>query len=404
MQPTKLLSAAAIALAAMAVAPAQAQQGAGRSVVVDPGATRKICQLTGQTDRSTGRPTLNATESRARFWGTDLGSSFQHDGKTVFLFGDTHAAAGLERRRDRDMLATSVDADPEDCLRLDFVTDADGGYRPLAVAGVDGGEFSVPTGGFSANGALYVALTTGKSADSPMARSVLAKSTNGGRDFQPLYELSGRHFINAAFAKPADRDGLPADMDRPLLVWGSGKYRASDVRLAVMSEDHADQPGGLRYFVGTDAQGQPRWSADEGDSAPLLDQACVGELSVAWSADIGKWVMMYNCGAPARIVARTADRAWGPWSAEQVVFDATANNGFCRFMHDPKGGCGGALSDPHSPQVAGDPYAPYMIAGMTKGQRGRHADIYFLMSTWNPYNVVLMTARLKLEEGGQPTS
>lgn len=399
MQPITLLS-AALALTVLAAEPGSAQ-----TVVVDHSATRKICQLTGQTDRSTGQATLNATESRARFWGTDLGSSFEHEGKTVFLFGDTHAAPGLDRQRDRDMLATSGDTNPEDCLRLDFVTDGDGGYRPLTVAGVDGGEFSVPTGGFSANGAMYAALTTGKSDDSPMARSVLAKSTNGGRDFQPLYELSNRHFINAAFAKAADHAGLPADMAKPLLVWGSGKYRASDVRLAVLSEDRADQRGNLRYFAGTDAKGQPRWSANETEAVPLLDQACVGELSVAWSNHIGKWVMMYNCGAPARIVARTADRPWGPWSAEQVVFDATADNGFCRFMHDPKGTCGGALSDPHSPQVAGDPYAPYMIAGMTRGQPGRHADITFLMSTWNPYNVMLMTARLKIEEAGdKPTS
>lgn len=396
MQPITLLR-AAIALTVVAAAPVSAQ-----SVTVDHSATRKICQLTGQTDRSTGRPTLNATETRARFWGTDLGSSFQHDGKTVFLFGDTHPVAGLDRKPDRDILATSADTDPTGCLHLDFLTDADGGYRPLTVDGVDGGEFSVPTGGFSANGALYVALTTGKTADSPMARSVLAKSTNGGRDFQPLHTLSSRHFITAAFAQAADHAGLPADMARPLLVWGSGRYRASDVRLAVMAEDRADQPGAMRYFAGTDAHGQPRWSDAEADAAPLLNQTCVGELSVAWSADIGKWVMMYNCGAPARIVARTADHAWGPWSAEQVVFDASADNGLCRFMHAPK--CGGALSDPHSPQVVGDPYAPYMIAGMMRGQPGRQVDIPFLMSTWNPYNVVLMTTRLTLDPAGTKPS
>lgn len=392
MQPLTLLS-AAIALAAMAAPVAHA-----KDVVVDHRFTRKICQLTGQTDRSTGRQTVNASESRARFWGTDLGASFQHDGKTVFLFGDTHPAEGLVRRPDRDMLATSTDTDPEGCLKLDVLTDADGGFRPLSVAGVDGGEFSVPTGGFSANGAMYVALTTDRTPDNPMTRSVLARSDNGGRDFRPLYDLSTRHFINVAFAKSEDRSGLPAGMDKPVLLWGSGKYRASDVRLAVTSENKADERGAVRYFAGLAADGQPRWSADEADSVALLDQSCVGELSVAWSADLGKWVMMYNCGAPSRIVARTADRPWGPWSAEQVVFDAVADDGFCRFMHDPKGECGARLSDPHSPQVAGDPYAPYMISGFTKGQAGSHADIYFLMSTWNPYNVVLMTARLTLDD------
>lgn len=395
MQPIKLLCAAAIA--ALVAAPAHAQPETGAAVAVDPAFTRKICQVTGQTDRASGRPTVNATESRAGFWGTDLGASFQHDGKTVFLFGDTHASPGVARRHDRDMLALSADSDPEGCLHLDFLRDGDGGYRPLSVAGVEGGEFSVPTGGFSANGAMYVALTTGRTPASPMARSVLARSDNGGRDFRPLYDFSSRHFINLAFAKAVDGAGLPPGLSQPVLVWGSGRYRASDVRLAVLAEAGADDRSGLRYFAGTDAGGRPRWSASEDDSVPLLGQSCVGELSVAWSADLGTWVMLYNCGAPSRILARTADHPWGPWSSEQVAFDAVADGGFCHFMHDPKGVCGNHLSDPHSPGVAGDPYAPYIISGFTKGEPGRFADIYFLMSTWNPYNVVLMTARLRRE-------
>jgi len=360
-----------------------------KEVVVDHAETRKICQVTGEVDRSTGLPTINATETTARFWGTDLGASFEHDGKTVFLFGDTHAAGGLERQRDRDMVATSTETDPDKCLKLDFVKDADGGYRPLSVAGVSGGEFSVPTGGFSAGGSMYAVLTTDRTEEMVMGRSVLARSDNGGRDFTPLYDLSTRHFINVAVAKDGGK----------VLAFGSGNYRQSDVRLAIMDEDKVGEKSAIRYFAGTDADGQPKWSAHEADSAALLDQSCVGELSVAWSADLSKWVMMYNCGAPrSQIMVRTADNAWGPWSSPQVVFDAERDNGMCQFMHDPQGRCGTRLTDPHSPQIAGDPYAPYMIARFAKGVAGRHADIYFLMSTWNPYNVVLMKARLKLDE------
>lgn len=379
---------ATLALAALAALPAQ-----GSQVVVDPAQTRRICQVTGQVDRSTGQPTINATESRARFWGTDLGASFEHDGRTVFLFGDTHAALGLERKRDRDVVATSIDTDPDDCLKLDFLTDADGGYRPLTAAGVDGGEFSVPTGGFGAQDGIYVVLTTDRTATAPMGRSVLAKSTNDGRDFTPVRDLSTTHFINVAFAKTEPAPALP--MAKPVLLWGSGSYRTSDVRLAVTGEDRV---GDLRYFAGLDGDGKPRWSAREDDSAPLLGESCVGELSVAWNADLSKWVMMYNCGAPrSRILVRTADQPWGPWSAPQVAFDAARDKGFCAFMHDPDGACPRLLTDPHSPGVAGDPYAPYMIAGFSKGEPGRHSDIYFLMSTWNPYNVVLMKTRLAVE-------
>lgn len=366
-------------LAVLLAAPAVASPG----VSVDRAATRRICQVTGEIDRATGQPTVNATESRFRFWGTDLGASFQHDGKTVFLFGDTHAVPGLPRPPDRDLVALSTDSDPEDCLRLDVLTDRDGGFRSLDVAGVSGGPFSVPTGGFSAGGAMYVTLTSDPTPATPMSRSVLARSTDGGLSFQPVYELSTDRFITVAAAK--DRGAV--------LLWGSGSYRRSTVSLAMLPEDRADDRAALNYFAGLDAAGAPRWSRLERDAAPLFDQACVGELSVAWNPHLARWVMLYNCGAPSRILVRTADRPWGPWSEPQVLFDAAADGGFCRFMSAP--GCR-HLGDSHVREVTGEPYAPYLVAGLSRGVAGAFSDIYFLMSTWNPYVVVLMTARLRL--------
>lgn len=358
---------------------------ASPAVSIDRAATSKICQVTGEIDRTTGRPTINATESRFRFWGTDLGASFEHDGKTVFLFGDTHPAAGLARLPDRDILAVSDDTDPEDCLSLDVLTDGDGGYRPLTIPSVGGGPFSVPTGGFSANGAMYVVATTDGNATQPMSRSVLARSTDNGRNFQPVYDLSTDRFITVATAR---HDGA-------VLLWGSGAYRRSTVSFAMLPEDRVDDRSAIRYFAGLDGGGEPRWSPREQDSAPLIDQDCVGEVSVAWTPDLAKWVMLYNCGQqPSRILLRTADRPWGPYSPPQTLFDAAADNGFCRFMN--AAGCE-ILADSHAPQVAGDPYAPYQIAKFAKGVAGEYSDIYFLMSTWNPYNVVLMKARLLVE-------
>jgi hypothetical protein len=358
---------------------------ASPAVTIDRAATSRICQVTGEIDRSTGRPTINATESRFRFWGTDLGASFEYDGKMVFLFGDTHPAPGFERQRDRDILALSGDTDPEDCLTLDVLTDDDGGYRPLTIPGVGGGPFSVPTGGFSANGAMYVVATTDGNPATPMSRSVLARSTDHGRTFQSAYDLSTDRFITVATAQ---HDGA-------VLLWGSGAYRRSTVSFAMIPEGRADDRSAIRYFAGLDGSGEPRWSENEQDSVPLIDQQCVGELSVAWNPDLAKWVMLYNCGqTQSRILLRTAERPWGPYSPPQVLFDAAADNGFCRFMN--AAGCE-ALADSHAPQVAGDPYAPYQIARFAKGVKGEYSDIYFLMSTWNPYNVVLMKARLLVE-------
>lgn len=381
---------------------------ADSDVVIDRAATRKICQVTGETDRSTGRQTINATETRFKFWGTDLGSSFEHDGKLVFLFGDTHAVPGLHRVHDRDIIGTSTTADPEDCIKLDVMTDGDGGYRPLTIPHVDGGEFSVPTAGFSANGVMYVIATTGQTATSPMGHSVLASSSNGGHDFRYEYDLSSQHFINAAAAAVTAEDtpGLPQDMGDAVLLWGSGSYRKSDAYLAALPKGRPGDHLALRYFAGLDSAGAPVWSSREQDSAPLFKQSCIGELSVAWNPDLRKWVMLYNCGeARSQIMLRTADRPWGPWSQPQVLFDAADDKGFCHFMNGDSvqqvsasdTPCQ-AVSDPHDPEVAGDPYAPYLIAKFSRGVAGSHSDIYFMMSTWNPYNVVLMKARLKLHD------
>jgi len=54
-----------------------------------PGSVRKICQLTGERDRQRNADTLNRTETRFGLIGTDLGASFEHDGRLWFLFGDT---------------------------------------------------------------------------------------------------------------------------------------------------------------------------------------------------------------------------------------------------------------------------------------------------------------------------
>src|SRR5262245_35044615 len=62
-----------------------------------PGSTVKVCQLTGDFDATRRMPTKSATEKRFGIVGTDLGSSFEHDGKLWFLFGDT---AGRPGQRD----------------------------------------------------------------------------------------------------------------------------------------------------------------------------------------------------------------------------------------------------------------------------------------------------------------
>jgi hypothetical protein len=370
-----------------------------------PGATRKVCQLVGEHDHETGLPTANATLSRHRFWGTDLGSSFEHGGRLYFLFGDTHAAPGLARPADRDLVASTDDADPADCLRLTFHDEGDGGYRPLEIAGVDGGAFSVPTGGFSAGGRMYVFATTDRTDGNPMGRTVLARSDDDGASFRPVRDFSSSRFINVAPVPVEAGPGLPSD-GPGVLLWASGRYRQSDPRLAFLPASGVEDPGAARYFAGAGPDGAPRWSAAEADAAPLFEHPCVGELSVSWNRPLARWLMLYNCaegaGGGSRVLMRTAERPWGPWSEPEVLFDPVRDGGACRFMNAPEAGCA-SVTDPHTPRVAGDPYGPYLIDRFTTALEGGAATIYFTLSTWNPYTVVLMQATLR-PRGGQVAS
>ena len=60
-----------------------------RNVTYVAGSTRKLYQLTGECDRERNQFTLSRTGSEFGVWGTDLGSSFNHNGRIYFLFGDT---------------------------------------------------------------------------------------------------------------------------------------------------------------------------------------------------------------------------------------------------------------------------------------------------------------------------
>ena len=195
--------------------PATAQPPA--SVRSIDGSTRKVCQLTGDTDRQAGVPTGNQTDRRYGVWGTDLGASFEHDGRLVVLFGDTVGA----RPGDRDVLAFSDDVDPDDCVDLEFPTAADGAFRPFEVPGVSQGAFEVPTGGFSLGGAMYVTLFTGHPDET---RSVLARSDDGGATFEVLHDVSAGRLRTVSPVRHGDG----------VFLFGSGEYRASDPYLAFL--------------------------------------------------------------------------------------------------------------------------------------------------------------------------
>lgn len=375
------LSLASLAALAFA-APARGDDGPPPTIRVQERG-EKISQLVGDVDRETQQPTANRTGERFSLFGTDLGVPFRHQGKTFLLFGDSG------RPEDEDTLAFSSDEDLSDGLDLSFYRRDDGRFAPLRIPGISLGGFEVPMEGISLGQSMLVYATTDHTPEKVMGRSVVAQSTDDGRTFQLLYELSQQHFINVSVVRP------PAgDSQEHLFLFGSGDYRKSNVYLARQPASEATRRDSLRFFAGLDRDEQPRWSRREADSQPLFNHPVVGELSASWNPFLEAWVLLYNSPQPRGIVMRTAKQPWGPWSDPQVVFDPWQDEGYCHFIHASwdRQKCD-HVHDPGREQVWGGEYGPYQFEHFATGVADS-STIYFTLSTWNPYTVVLMRAKI----------
>ena len=373
------------------------------------GTARKICQLTGEFDRQLGSAAFNRTETQCGLVGTDLGFSFEHRGLLWFLFGDTWPDPDLG-----DSVAWSESGEPEPGVQLQFVTRGDGRFRSASIDAptpISTGAFEVPIAGFSAGESMYVFYSTDHHQEDGvdlMGRLVLCRAGDDPTQLRYLYDVStlqtGGRFINVSpVVVPAgDLTGLPFDGDA-LLVWGSGRYRASDPYLACLPLAQVEDRSQWHYFQGREAgSGRVYWSADEHDACALFGHPQIGELSVTWNAPLGLWLMLYNAATPRGINFRAAARPWGPWTASQVVFDpGWPGVGYGRFMHvswDASGmGNVGTdqLYDPGRGADWGGEYGPYVIDRYTHAVENGGSAIYFTMSTWNPYNAMLMAATLE---------
>jgi hypothetical protein len=374
----------AIVLTAFAAGIGIAEAGGADPVelIYVPKSTKKICQLNGDFDRGAGKPTLSQTGKRYGVIATDLGSSFEHKGKLCFLFGDTWGRPG-----DRDVLAWTKSTNPEKIV-LDFFKAKDGKWLPLTVPGIKQGAFEIPSGGISIAGIMYVVCTTDHSEKKVMGRSVLASSNDDGRTFKMLYELSRTKFINVSFWVAGDW----------LYVYGSGEYRKSSICLARVKLADLGNRSRLSYFSGMGKEGQPHWSAKEAAAVHLFHHEVVGEFSVAYLEPVKRYVMLYNADNPRGITLRSAPAPWGPWSEGTIVFDPWRDHGYGRFMHiSTKFKTNGdRLSDPKRDEEWGGEYGPFLMTRFTTGSDHR-CRIFYTMSTWNPYQVVVMQSDLQLK-------
>jgi D-arabinan endo alpha-(1,5)-arabinofuranosidase len=103
------------------------------------------------------------------------------------------------------------------------------------------------------------------------------------------------------------------------------------------------------------------WRKDAPYLAVQVVWAPGSEMSVAWNDFLKKFVML-NTDPLSNVVMRTADKPEGPWSLAKTIVSSTA--------------------------IPGGIYAPY-IHPWSSG-----SDLYFTLSLWSTYSVMLMRTKL----------
>jgi hypothetical protein len=370
---------------------------------------------------------------------TDLGYPVEHQRGLMLLFGDSWA---------KDTFNSQVDGDPGNestpndavgqitsrtpptrtqCTNL-VINDVAGPqgrkFDPATVSGppVNQGFFNVPSGGVGVGGDLVAFFWTNHchaASECPeshesnsVGRSVMASSHDDGRHFHQVVPMPNG-FVYATAVDATALEGLPPEQRLGIYVFAVPRYRKSTPYLAYAPPGRLQSPSSWRYFIGRKPNGAPSWTSldvwnrgiggrwEFHSSPELFDtDRCVGEFSITWNKPLGLWLMLYNCGED--IVARTANVPWGPWSASTVILSPDRDGVPCRLLMTDRG-CGNQKRTQPPDQSVGHLYAPFVLNRYTTALSSpsplsgpRRARIYWLVSTWDPYQVSVMRTDLEV--------
>jgi hypothetical protein len=387
---------------------------AGITLTWNPGSSVKLEQVIGDKDwasaaKGTTLATASQTATKYNILGTDIGTSFEDNGKLMVLFGDILPATPSAGFGAPDPVAFSTTTDGDAPLQLSVVTQSDG-KTPLFIrmpgSNIDMGANNVPNAGISLSDGVYFVINTGATlADGQAnARSILIRFDQAAGTYTPGRTIStpGGHFIFTALrASGSD-----------VYMFGTGSYRASDIYLSVTPASQFAAGTGTKYYAGR-ANGQPIWSTSESAAVPIVRDnplnavsysPSVGNVSVGYSSDLGLWIMTFDGGrqspATGGFYFTYAKEPTGPWAAPQLIFNSSRDNALGAYIHNPNAapsdGLGGPVIGPIDPATTpGAAYAPMLINRFTKVV-GNTLRIYYFNSTWNPYTVVKMRSELTI--------
>jgi hypothetical protein len=193
-------------------------------------------------------------------------------------------------------------------------------------------------------------------------------------------------------------------------------------------------PATIQYYSDNATTG--RWSCSEADAKTLFSTVAYTSLSLAWIPDAKLWLLLYTLASPGTtpisynpanptqynpngpVVARLGTTPWD-WSDEIIIFDPIRDNALGRFMHRPGphgrvSGEGDGLNDvpPKIPQdfeqayggLASFAYGAFLLNRYTRWDEvARDLTIYYLMSTFRPYQIHIMCSHFYVPASNRRT-
>jgi hypothetical protein len=247
------------------------------------------------------------------------------------------------------------------------------------------------------------------------------------------------HFATASFYSDVD---FRTGNGRVWVVGRDGFWGTQAMKMDPYLLFHPVRQGRLgeaRYFAGL-SYGRPVFSTDRTQAQPIFreDKLVHNHTSIAYlpQLDGGTWVMLYGGRAQvairdaigffvrpvtddhfydpnAGVYLRWSKTPWGPWSDAITIFNAMTQGqgGYCDGMYfeDPDARMNFAcppdklVHNAHLDRrvVSTGLGAEYGVAILSRyaqnAELGRTFDLYWLMSTWNPYRVVVMRSRFAID-------
>ncbi|OKH83415.1 hypothetical protein EB75_08670 [Mycobacterium sp. ST-F2] len=360
----------------------------------------------------------NDTYNRFGVWGTDVGTMWDNgiaddpntpinEHQVLIAFGDTFSGPDMTGTWRNNILFRTSDTDLSDGMAIPDGQWKNGnmfGGSPLwgetysrqiilperLPAGLPSGVTLIPTSGISVptpgtqyGATQYLSFMSVKQWGSPgqwtTNYSAIAYSTDNGENWY-ISPKSVRqnwggnaNFQQAALVRPGD--GYVYSYGTPNGRGGAAyvsRVAEADILDVSKYEYYNKGTAGGWFGIGAVKQG---WYKDPAKAGVVFGKdtgACgvgkpgnhVSEMSVQYNPTLGKYVTLYG-DQFNNIVLRTADRPEGTWSAATVLM----------------------------PQQNGGIYAP-MMQPWSPSTLGTGTDLYWNLSLWSEYNVMLMKTDL----------